>query len=111
MGTVIFFGWDGIGSGDADLGAVLTRVAAKTLGSFDPLPDACLFMNAGVKLCCAGSTALDALVDLEARGVDLLCCGTCLDWFHLKDALKVGRVSNMHEILSLQNTATRVIRL
>ncbi len=111
MGTVIFFGGEGIGVGDADLGAVLMRGATKTLGALEPLPDACLFMNAGVKLCCAGSAVLDALRDLEARGVELLCCGTCLDWFHLKDALAVGRVSNMQEILSRQNAAARVIRL
>jgi len=111
MGTMIFFGAEGIGVGDDALGVVLMRGAMKTLGSLDPLPEACLFMNAGVRLCCQGSNALDALRDLEARGVELLCCGTCLDWFHLKDELAVGRVSNMLEILSRQNAAERVIRL
>ena len=111
MGATIFFGSDRIGSGDDDLGAVLMRAAAKTLGALDPLPEVCLFMNAGVRLCCEGSAVLDALRDLEARGVELLCCGTCLDWFHLKDELTVGRASNMLEILTRQNTAARLIRL
>ena len=111
MGTVIFFGGDRIGAGDDALGAVLMRGATKTLEALEPPPEACLFMNAGVKLCCTGSDALDALRALEARGVELLCCGTCLDWFHLKDALEIGRVSNMLEILSRQNAAARVIRL
>lgn len=111
MGTVIFIGADRVGSGDEALGAVLMRGATRSLAALEPLPEACLFMNAGVKLCCEGSDALDALRDLEARGVELLCCGTCLDWFHLEDALAVGRVSNMLEILSRQNLAERVIRL
>jgi len=111
MGTVIFIGSEWIGRGDDDLGAVLMRSAVRTLGALDPLPEACLFMNGGVKLCCEGSVTLDALRGLEELGVELLCCGTCLDWFDLKDELVVGRVSNMPELLSRQNAAQRVIRL
>jgi len=111
MGTAVFIGSERIGRGDDDLGAVLMRGAARTLAGLDPLPEVCLFVNGGVRLCCEGSVALDALRDLEGRGVELLCCGTCLDWFDLKDGLAVGRLSNMQEILSRQNAAQRVIRL
>ena len=51
---------------------------------------------------------LGALSDV---GVEILCCGTCLDWFDLKDDLSVGRESNMVEILGVQNGAGRVVRL
>jgi intracellular sulfur oxidation DsrE/DsrF family protein len=68
-------------------------------------------MNAGVKLSCEGSAALSDLKDLANAGVEILNCGTCLDWFNLKDTLAVGRESNMIEILGLMNSAPRVIRL
>ena len=32
-------------------------------------------------------------------GVEVLVCGTCLDYFGLKDKVAVGTVSNMYEIL------------
>ena len=48
---------------------------------------------------------------LAAAGTELLCCGTCLDWFDLKDKLVVGRASNMVEIIGVQNGAGRVVRL
>jgi len=111
MGATIFFGSDRIGAGDDALGEVLMRSAVKTLGALDPLPNTLLFMNAGVRLCCEGSDALDALRELESLGLEVLCCGTCLDWFHLKDELAVGRPSNMLEILSRQNSAQNLIRL
>jgi intracellular sulfur oxidation DsrE/DsrF family protein len=75
------------------------------------MPSSVLFMNAGVKLCCEGSSLLEDLKLLAESGVELLCCGTCLDFYHLKDALQVGRISNMLEILSIQNTAQKVIAL
>jgi len=111
MGATIFIGSDRVGSGDDELGAVLMRSAVKTLGALDPLPDTFLFMNTGVRVCCEGSDVLDALRELESRGVEILCCGTCLDWFHLRDVLAVGRPSNMLEILSRQNSAEHLIRL
>ena len=64
-----------------------------------------------MKLCAPGSKGLKDLRDLAARGVDLASCGTCLDWFGLRETLAVGRVSTMVEILALQNAAGRVIRL
>ena len=110
--TVFFVASDRLGRGDDELGAALMLAAIKTLPKTDGDPPShILFMNAGVKLCCAGSKALDDLRALEAAGVELLNCGTCLDWFDLKDALEVGRASNMKEILELQKGAGRVVRL
>lgn len=110
-GTVVFIATDRLGTGDDELGAALLLSAIGALGRLDPPPASVLFMNAGVKLCAPGSKALRDLQELAARGVDLVCCGTCLDWFALRETLAVGRPSNMAEILSLQHAAARVIRL
>ncbi len=110
--TVVFVPTDRLGSGDDELGRALLRSALKHLaGLADPPVSHVLFMNAGVRLCCEGSDALGDLQALADAGADLLCCGTCLDWFALEEKLRVGRRSGMAEILGLQNAARRLIRL
>ncbi len=110
--TVFFIASDCLGRGDDELGAALMRPAINSLDKLDGgLPSHILFMNSGVTLCCAGSKVLASLGALSDAGVELLCCGTCLDWFDLKDDLAVGRESNMVEILGLQTVAGRVVRL
>lgn len=110
-GTVVFIATDRLGAGDDELGAALLLAAVGALGRLDPPPTSVLFMNAGVKLCAPGAKALRDLRELAACGTDLVCCGTCLDWFGLRETLAVGRPSNMTEILALQHAAARVIRL
>ena len=112
MKTVVFVGGDRLGRGDDELGRALMLAAMKNLGKMEGgLPSHVMFMNAGVLLCCEGSHALADLRGLSAAGVELLCCGTCLDWFEKKSELTVGRVSTMVEILSLMNSAERVMRI
>jgi len=110
--SVVFVAGDVLGGGDDELGAALLLSALKNLpkAAGGP-PSHLLFMNAGVKLCCEGSAALADLRSLRDAGAELLCCGTCLDWFGLTERLAVGRVSNMVEILGVQNGAARVVRL
>ncbi len=110
--TVIFIASDRLGQGDDQLGEALMLAAIKNLAkSGGGLLSHVVFMNYGVKLCCEGSNALDDLRGLGAAGVELLNCGTCLDWFELKDRLAAGRESNMIEILGVQKEAGRVVRL
>jgi selenium metabolism protein YedF len=71
------------------------------LAEADGTPKRMVFMNSGVRLCVEGSPSLDDLKRLEAKGVELLSCGTCLDYLHLKDKLAIGRISNMYEISGL----------
>jgi len=111
-GTVIFVASDRLGEGDPELGAALMLAALKNLPKTgDEPPTHLLFMNAGAKLCCEGSAALADLRALADAGAELLVCGTCLDWFDLKERLAVGRESNMVEILRTQREAARVLRL
>jgi selenium metabolism protein YedF len=108
--TAVFFASATIGHGDDDLGRILMVAFVKTLKSLVPRPKTLLFMNGGVKLAAEGSELVGALEELEADGAELLVCGTCLDFFHLKEKLRAGKVSNMFEIASRLVAADRVVR-
>lgn len=108
--TVIFCGSDQMGQGDEEFGQILLKNFLATLIELDPLPDCILFVNSGVKLVCQGSEALEAVNQLACRGVDIASCGLCLEYYHLKDQLKVGRATNMLEIVETQMQAGRLIK-
>jgi len=101
---------DTMGSGDDDLGGLLLRSFIKTQPELDTVPDAIIFYNSGVKLCCEGSLLLDDLRTLEASGIEIIACGTCLNYFELADRLAVGRVTDMLEIAGRLAAAGRVVR-
>jgi len=100
----------GIGGGDEHLAALLMRAFLYTLTEGETLPVRIILMNGGVRLAVEGSESLINLRRLAERGVEILACGTCLEFYQLKDALAVGRVSNMYEIagLLLQGATLRV---
>ncbi len=108
---VVFIGSDRIGQGDDELGRILVNSFLYTLPETDIPPDALVLMNSGVKLAVHGSETLESLLKLEASGVKILVCGTCLDYFGLKDKLQAGIVSNMYDISDLFFKACKVIRI
>jgi intracellular sulfur oxidation DsrE/DsrF family protein len=75
------------------------------------VPDAIVFYNSGVKLVVSGSEVIDDIKALEQKGIRLLACGTCLDFFNVKDQLQAGAVSNMYEIKELMLTSGSTINL
>ena len=89
-----------MGSGDDELGALLLRSFLKTQSQLDRKPDAIIFYNDGVKLCCEGSLLLDDLRALEMAGIEIIACGTCLNFFELGGSLEIGRVTDLLEIAS-----------
>ncbi len=99
-----------MGTGNDELGALLMRSFLKTQSQLDRTPDAILFYNDGVKLCCEGSLLLDDLAALAAAGVEIIACGTCLNFFELADRLRVGRVTDMLEIASRLAEAGSIVR-
>ena len=107
--TVIYCGSDCMGAGDEELGRLLLKNFLMTQLEVDPLPAAILFVNSGVHLATEGSDALNTLYALSTAGVDVASCGLCLDYYHKKDQLKVGRVTNMLDIVTIQHQAGRVI--
>ena len=99
-----------MGSGDDELGALLLRSFLKTQAELERKPDAILFYNDGVKLCCEGSYLLDDLRRLDTAGVEIIACGTCLNFFELADQLRVGRVTDMLEIAGRLADAGSIVR-
>lgn len=75
------------------------------------LPSHILFMERGVKLLLPESLSLDAIKVLEGRGVEMLACQTCLDFYGIKDRIAAGKVSNMPEIVEVMHEAGKVIHL
>jgi selenium metabolism protein YedF len=96
--TTVFISSDKIGSGDDELGSLLMRGFLRTISESGERPARIILMNSGVKLALDESTALSSLRALAAASVEILACGTCLDFYKVKDKLAVGRVSNMLEI-------------
>ncbi|MEW5761798.1 MAG: sulfurtransferase-like selenium metabolism protein YedF [Bacillota bacterium] len=86
------------GQGSPDLGATLMKSLFTAVAAREPAPAAVIFLNTGVFLSTEGSPVLDALHRLAAAGSEILSCGTCLEYYGLKEKLAVGRVSNMYEI-------------
>lgn len=109
MNTMIVVTSDTLGRGDDGLGG---RLAVKFLHQLTSLPDkpqVLGFYNAGVKLLAGSSPALEALKALEGEGVELIACGTCVDHFGLRDALAVGRISDMREIVTTMLASAKVL--
>ncbi|HEX2770238.1 MAG TPA: sulfurtransferase-like selenium metabolism protein YedF [Geobacteraceae bacterium] len=110
-GPVIVLNHHGMGSGSEELGRVLLQAFVYTLQEVSPLPSAILCYNGGVLAAAEGAPTVPALTDLVSRGVTLLLCGTCVDYYDLKGRIAVGMISNMYEILRQFSTAERVITL
>lgn len=108
---IIFMGNQYLGQGSEELGQVLTRSFFYTLAETDVLPAQIIFINSGVKLACESSPVLQQLMDLEKKGVQILACGTCLDYYGVKEKLCVGTVSNMYTILEQITLYPRVVTL
>ena len=99
---------DQLGQGSEELGRLLMRNFLYTLTKRDQLPRALIFINSGVRLCAEGAEALEELKLLESGGVEILACGTCLDYFGLKEKLSTGSVSNMYDLADMLFTASVV---
>ena len=107
---LVFVDGETVGRGSEELGAILMRSFLLTLKELNPLPWRIIFINSGVKLAVDGSPYIGALNDLVAIGAEILSCGTCLDYYRVKDRLMVGKISNMYEIESSFLEATNVIK-
>ena len=100
-----------LGVGDDILGAILMKGFLSTLAEWTPRPKEILFLNAGVKLCTKESGALDTLKALEASGVELLICGTCVDFYKIREQIAVGTITNMQRISQSIAQTSKLVRL
>ena len=108
--TIVVVSSDRMGSGNDELGKVLIKGFIFAVTQLDELPEQMLFYNGGAVLTCEGADTLEDLKNLEAQGVEILTCGTCLDYYGLKEKLQVGSVTNMYAIVEAMNRADKIIR-
>ncbi|HQD91460.1 MAG TPA: sulfurtransferase-like selenium metabolism protein YedF [Syntrophomonadaceae bacterium] len=99
------------GQGDEELGKILMRSFLYTLTELNGRVKNIIFMNSGVFLTTEGSEVLEILQSLSQEGVEILSCGTCLDFYGLKDKLAVGDVTNMYTATDILSRAGRSITL
>lgn len=108
---VILVGKNTFGEGDETLGEVLIKGYFYTLTEMEPYPKSILFVNSGVHLTVEGSPVLDYLRALESSGVEILSCGTCLDYYQVKEKLAAGGIGNMYAIVETMHKAKNTIRI
>lgn len=99
-----------MGTGDDVLGAKLMKAFIFSLTQLDELPQTILFYNGGAHLTCEGSDSLEDLKNLADAGVEILTCGTCLDFYGIAEKLAVGEVTNMYVIAQKLSGASVVVR-
>lgn len=109
--TCIFINSDKMGNGNDELGHVLMKGYIYTLTESKPYPKSILFVNSGIKLTTENEATVENLKILQDAGVEILSCGTCLDYYELKDALKVGTVTNMYTIVETMNNSSKTISI
>ncbi len=98
---------------DKELGKILIKGFIKTFLNADPMPKRIILINTAVKLACKGADGeiLSALKELQSKGVEIICCGTCLDYFKLIDHLEVGVASNAYDVVQALVNSDLVVRI
>ena len=107
----IFISSDKIGNGNDELGAVLMKGFIYTLTESKTYPKSILLVNSGVKLSTENYDTIENLKILEEAGVEILSCGTCLDYYGLKGSLKLGSVTNMYTIVDIMKNSLQTISI
>ncbi len=111
LSTVILIPHAGMGHADLGLQRTLIAKYLQLLEDKEPLPEAICFYTDGVRLVVEGSPVVAQLKQLESRGVRLIVCKTCLDYFGLTDRVAVGTVAGMPDIIDAQWSAAKTVTL
>lgn len=106
---VIALASDRLGRGNDELGEVLMRSFVHTILTLEPRPATIILYNTGVRLAARESAVIDDLKELEAAGVELFVCGTCVNYFQLKGKLGAGMISNMYDIAATMTGAGKLV--
>ena len=109
-GMLVVLSANTMGTGDEELGKSLMKAFIFALTKQDVLPGQILMYNTGAYLSTEGSDSLEDLKYLEAQGVKIQTCGTCLNFYGLTEKLKVGTITNMYDIVEQMEKADKIIR-
>ena len=108
--TIVVISSDRMGNGNDALGKVLIKGFIYAITQLDTLPKKMLFYNGGATLTAEGSASLEDLKHLEEQGVEILTCGTCLNYYGLSEKLQVGSVTNMYTIVEKMADADKIMK-
>ena len=108
--TVVVISSAAMGNGSDELGGALMKSFLYALSQQETLPDTILFYNGGAALTCEGSLSLEDLKEMAQQGVEIITCGTCLNFYGLTEKLAIGEVSNMYTIVEKMNEADLIIK-
>ena len=100
---------DSMGRGDDELGKLLMQGFINSIKEVNILPSAIVFYNTGVKLAVDNSPVINSICELKDLGVKIIACGTCVDYFNLKEKIKFAEITNMYSILEMFLSADKVI--
>lgn len=107
----IAIGSDKLGVGEEKLGDILMNSFIYTVKETTPWPRTIVLFNSGVKLTCKGSKVLEDLKWMNDEGVEILVCGTCLDYYNIKDNIQVGEIANMYSIYEKMRNSNNTINI
>lgn len=107
---IIVISSDKMGEGDEVLGNKLLKAFIFAVTKQDNLPKTMLFYNKGAYMTCEGSEVIDDLKFLESEGVEIMTCGTCLDFYGIKEKLCIGTVTNMYDIVETMEKASKIVK-
>ena len=108
--TVVVISSKAMGHGGDELGTALMKGFIYALSQQEDLPSTILFYNGGASITCQGSVSLEDLKSMEAQGVEILTCGTCLNFYGLTEQLAVGSVTNMYTIVEKMTGADLIVK-
>jgi len=108
--TVVVISSKAMGHGGDELGTALMKGFLYALSQQEQLPSTILFYNGGASITCEGSVSLEDLKSMEAQGVEILTCGTCLNFYGLTEKLAVGSVTNMYTIVEKMTGADLIVK-
>lgn len=107
----IFISSNKMGNGNDELGEILMKGFVYTLTESKPYPKSILLVNSAVKLSTENYDTVQNLKILEESGVEILSCGTCLDYYGLKESIKVGSITNMYTIVDIMKNSSQTISI
>lgn len=108
---VVVIDSDEMGRGERELGQVLLRAFVNALVEMPLKPTHVILYNRGIFVALKGTdTALTLERMNKEFGVEIVCCGTCVDYYDLREQLQLGRISNMYTIMELQSKTGHVMR-
>jgi len=108
---VLLISTEALGNGNEELGKILMNNYIYTISEEKPHPKSIFLLNEAVKLATVNESTIECFKNLKSKGTEILSCGTCLDYYNLKESLKVGQVGNMITIVEKMNNSNKVIHI